>query len=152
MSVFGLKEDKTMNTVEINRRFNAMYNHMSGIYREVIKKYSMSECQFWILYALSSEGRPLNQKELQSYLIAPKQTIHSAIHRMLDEGYILLKETSGKRKFFELTEKGTQLASVSVSKVLEMEFTVLNEFTPEERNTLLSLSEKYIRLFEKEAL
>ena len=68
------------------------------------------------------------------------------------EGYILLKETSGKRKFFELTEKGTQLASVSVSKVLEMEFTVLNEFTPEERNTLLSLSEKYIRLFEKEAL
>lgn len=141
-----------MNAVEANQSFNTLYNQMSGIYHAIVKQYKMSECQFWILYALTVEEKPLSQAELIRYLIAPKQTIHSAIHKMISEEYITLKEISGTKKYYMLTKKGNELSSHTVKKVILDEIHVFDAFTEEERKTFISLLTKYIQQMERTSL
>lgn len=141
-----------MNAIETNQSFNTLYNKMNGIYHTIVKQYKMSECQFWILYALTVENKPLSQIELISYLIAPKQTIHSAIHKMISEEYISLKETSGTKKYYTLTQKGKQLAKNTVTKVIENETLVFDTFSEEERTTFISLLSRYIQQMERISL
>lgn len=122
---------------------------MNGVYRNIAKHYNMSSCQFWILYALSVEAKPLTQTELRSYLTEPKQTIHSALHKMEQDEIIVLKQTSGKKKYYELTEKGKSLAQETVNLVITHEIQALDTFKSKERETLIYLLGKYIDEFEK---
>lgn len=138
-----------MNSKKTNACFNDLYNRMNGIYRSIAKKYNLSECQFWILYALSVENRPLTQTELRSYLIEPKQTIHSAMHKMLDDEIIVLQQTSGKKKYFTLSEKGKLLADKTVNIVIFHEEKAFDTFTNQEREMLIHLFEKYIDEIER---
>lgn len=139
-----------MNSLQANAAFNALFNQMNGIYHEYVKQYNLTECQFWILYALNAEDRPLTQSELQNYIITPKQTIHSAILKMIENKLITLKEKTGNRKFFILTEKGKLLSQRTVKKVIQKEISVFDAFTTEERKMLIHLFSKYIQLLEGE--
>lgn len=141
-----------MDSLKTNQKFNAIYNRTNGIYHEIVKKYNMSECQFWIFYALYVEQRPLTQGELAEYLIAPKQTVHSAIQKMLDCHYIIFREKSGKRKYYELTEQGNTVADQTVKQVFQNELHVLDQFTCEERDHLIDTLTRFCDLLEKEAL
>lgn len=139
-----------MNSSQANAAFNTLFNQMNGIYHEFVKQYDLTECQFWILYALNAEDRPLTQSELQNYTLTPKQTIHSAILKMIENKIITLKEKTGNKKFFVLTEKGKQLSQQTVTKVIQKEISVFDTFTNEERKMLIHLFSKYIQLLEGE--
>lgn len=141
-----------MNASQANKEFNTLYNRMNGIYRNIVRKYNMSDCQFWIFYALYIEERPLTQGELTEYLLAPKQTIHSAIQKMVDCNYILLRETSGKKKYFELTTLGHDIAEKTVKNVVQSEVNVLEKLTLEEREQMIHTITRYCDLLEKEAI
>lgn len=132
-----------MNSKQTNLQFNLLYNQMTGIYHDIVKHYNLSECQFWILYALCEENKPLSQSELCAYLIAPKQTIHSSIQKMVEENYISLKEMSGKKKLYSLTTTGKQLSQKTVIPVIEAEEKTFRAFSEDERKQIIHLFQKY---------
>lgn len=137
-----------MNAIQTNHQYNELFNKMTGVYHTIVKQYDMSECQFWILYALTEEQNPLTQSELMRYINAPKQTIHSAIHKLIDEKMILLQEINGKKKSYILSQQGKELSKKTVQIVIQDEINVFEQFTEEERNQFLSLTQKYIELLE----
>ncbi len=139
-----------MDALQTNHKYNELYNKMTGVYRTIVKQYNMSECQFWILYALTEEQRPLAQSELMRYLTFPKQTIHSAIHKLIDENMILLQETNGNKKLYILSKQGKELAEKTVKVVIQDEINVFKSFSEEERNQFIALTQKYIDLLESE--
>lgn len=116
---------------------------MTGIYHNITKQFNLSECQFWILYALNAEDKPLNQAELCAYLIAPKQTIHSSIQKCILEGYISLKETSGKKKYYSLTRQGRKLSKQTVLPLIQLEEKVFDSFNEKEQKDIIRLFKKY---------
>lgn len=132
-----------MNSNQTNYEFNVLYNQMTGIYHEIVKRVNLSECQFWILYALNVENKPLSQSEISEYLISPKQTIHSSIHKLIEDGYISLKETNGKKKYYSLTRKGKQLSKKTVLPVIQIEVEAFDTFSEKERNQFIMLFKKY---------
>ncbi len=138
-----------MNAKECNHQYNETFNKMNAVYHNIAKQFHMSDTQFWILYALTEENKPLTQCELMNYLIAPKQTIHSAIHKLINENYISLQQTQGNRKLYDLTKEGKRLANQTVKKVIQDEINIFNEFTDEERTKFLIYTQKYISLLEK---
>ena len=112
----------------------------------------MPECQFWILYALYEKRKPLTQSELKEYLISPKQTIHSSIQKLMEQNFITLTKTHGKKKYFSLTEEGRKLAEETVGTVQKKEILAFEGFSEEEREQFISLLSRYCDLLEKEAL
>lgn len=141
-----------MDALHTNQLFNTEFNRMNGIYRILTQKYSMPECQFWILYALYAEDRPLTQSEIKEYLFSPKQTIHSSIQKLTERKFIELKETQGKKKYFSLTEEGRRFSEETVGIVQKKEILAFEGFSEEEREQFLSLYSRYCDLLEKEAL
>lgn len=141
-----------MDALHTNQLFNTEFNRMNGIYRILTQKYSMPECQFWILYALYEKRKPLTQSELKEYLISPKQTIHSSIQKLMEQNFITLTKTHGKKKYFSLTEEGRKLAEETVGTVQKKEILAFKGFSEEEREQFISLLSRYCDLLEKEAL
>lgn len=141
-----------MDALHTNQLFNTEFNRMNGIYRILTQKYSMPECQFWILYALYEKRKPLTQSELKEYLISPKQTIHSSIQKLMEQNFITLTKTHGKKKYFSLTEEGRKLAEETVGTVQKKEILDFEGFSEEEREQFISLLSRYCDLLEKEAL
>lgn len=134
-----------MNSIQANYEYNLIYNELTSIYHEMTKRYKLSECQFWILYAINEENRPLTQAEISRYLIAPKQTIHSSIQTLLKEGYIELSEVNGKKKYFSLTKLGISISNSTVKATMDVEIKAFDAFTEKERTEFIRLNQKLIQ-------
>ncbi len=124
--------------------YNDIIKENDNIYRGVAKRFGLSECAFWIVYALRAEREILTQSEICEVLYQPKQTIHSALKNLEAEGYIELSFGRDRRaKHVKLTEKGAALAERTVDRVLAAERNALLALTEVEQKTFLALFRKY---------
>lgn len=91
--------------------FNREMKKLDDIYRSAAKECGMAECAFWILYTLRVEEKSFTQAELCEFLAEPKQTVNSALKKLVAEGYLALSSGADQRsKLVQLTPKGEQLA------------------------------------------
>lgn len=133
-------------------RYNRIFKDTDKIYHNFAKSYGLSDCAFWILYLLRETDTQYTQAEICNMLSLPRQTVNSALKNLQSEGYISLTpvENNKKSKILVLTEKGEVLAKNSADMVLKAEIKVLRQFSENELQLFLSLSEKYAVLLRKE--
>lgn len=133
-------------------RYNRIFKDTDKIYHNFAKSYGLSDCAFWILYLLRETDTQYTQAEICNMLSLPRQTVNSALKNLQSEGYICLTpvENNKKSKILVLTEKGEGLAKNSADMVLKAEIKVLRQFSENELQLFLSLSEKYAVLLRKE--
>lgn len=133
-------------------RYNHIFKDTDKIYHNFAKSYGLSDCAFWILYLLRETDTQYTQAEICNMLSLPRQTVNSALKNLQSEGYISLTpvENNKKSKILVLTEKGEVLAKNSADMVLKAEIKVLRQFSENELQLFLSLSEKYAVLLRKE--
>lgn len=124
--------------------YNSIIKEHEDLYRQLAKRFGMSECSFWILYSLRETNTSITQSELCYALSQPKQTINSALKKMQDYGFIeLLISQDRRKKFIHLTDKGALLAQETVDKVILLENQTFDTFTEEEQSLFLQLLHKY---------
>lgn len=133
-------------------RYNRIFKDTDKIYHNFAKSYGLSDCAFWILYLLRETDTQYTQAEICNMLSLPRQTVNSALKNLQSEGYICLTpvENNKKSKILVLTEKGEGLAKNSADMVLKAEIKVLRQFSENELQLFLSLSEKYAVLLRRE--
>lgn len=133
-------------------RYSRIFKDTDKIYHNFAKSYGLSDCAFWILYLLRETDTQYTQAEICNMLSLPRQTVNSALKNLQSEGYICLTpvENNKKSKILVLTEKGEGLAKNSADMVLKAEIKVLRQFSENELQLFLSLSEKYAVLLRKE--
>ena len=91
---------------EVLAIFNATINGSEEIYQAVAKSFGLSDCAFWILYCMRQAEEKVTQKDICSFIYQPKQTVHSALKKMVEDGLIEVGDYNGKRhKYVTLTEK-----------------------------------------------
>lgn len=73
----------------------------------------------------------------------PKQTLHSAISKLEDNGYVILL-TEGRSKCARLTESGLALAEATAGRIIAAEDRVYATWTPTELAAYLTLTERYL--------
>ena len=84
--------------------YNAAYKEQDDLYRAVARQCGLSDCAFWVLYALRESGRPMTQSDVCAAVYQPKQTVHSALKKLAGEGYLQLTEGRDRRsKYLTLT-------------------------------------------------
>ncbi len=124
--------------------FNETINGSEEIYRAVAKSFGLSDCAFWILYCIRQSEEKVTQKDICSFIYQPKQTVHSALKKMVEDGLIEVGDYNGKRhKYVTLTEKGEAFSKKTVDLVLAEEIAIFEDMDVSEREIAMKLLAKY---------
>ena len=132
--------------------FNQLYKEMDEIYHQYAKRRGISDTALWLLYSLYEDGAGYTQRELCSAWHYPPQTINSALKNLVNQGYIRLKPVEGnqKNKRIVLTEAGNEMMQEIISPLIRAEKRTFQRLEKSERDTLLSLTHKYVSLLKGE--
>lgn len=131
-------------------RFINLDKELSSIYQKQSKKFEISETTILILYAIRASENGVTQKEIIEEYLLPKQTVNSAMKKLLDEGKVFVSEKNGREKRLLLTKEGVKMAAKSADLILEAEKKAFFSFTEKEQKTIVSLLEKYNKRLEDE--
>lgn len=77
--------------------YNKETKKLDDLYRSAAKNCGMAECAFWILYTLRVEEKSFTQAEICEFLVEPKQTVNSALKKLVAEGYLALSAGTDQR-------------------------------------------------------
>ena len=135
--------DKTNNARKKLYEFNNALKSVDESYRNVAKRYGVSEASFWTLYTLRMEPGNITQSDVCNVLYQPKQTVNSALKKLEGEGYITLTPAGAHTKNIALTASGIELCERTVDKVIEAECDALKEMTDDEAENLIALQRTY---------
>lgn len=129
-----------------------IYNENTLLYHRLARAYGLPDCAFWLLYTLRSEEAPLTQTQLSEQLSLPKQTVNSALKKLVEEGVLRLEAADGnlKNKRVCLTEAGEAFLRRTVDRVFGVESAAAARLTEEERSALVALSQKLLDAFRAE--
>ena len=131
-------------TNDLLSQYNGIMKENNEFYRVFVKKFGLSECSFWILYMLRTAYAAPVQSEICACLHQSKQTINSALKKLVEEEYLKLTPGKDRRsKQISLTENGNRLCEKTVDHVIKMEKNALESLSMEEQELLLSLFRKY---------
>ena len=123
---------------------NEIMKETDDLYRNLAKKFKMSDCMIWILYILREDDRSVTQSDICNMMYMPKQTVNSSLKKMESEGYIELLNINDKRsKQVCLTEKGVDLANNTVDIIISKENNALSKMDKEELALFINLFKKY---------
>ena len=123
---------------------NEIMKETDDLYRNLAKKFKMSDCMIWILYILREDDRSVTQSDICNMMYMPKQTVNSSLKKMEAEGYIELLNIKDKRsKQVCLTEKGVDLANNTVDIIISKENNALSKMDKEEQALFINLFKKY---------
>lgn len=139
------------NTEALLRQFNSLYQGYDEIYHSLSLAAGLSDSAFWILYCLLEQGDGCLQKDICACTCTSKQTIHSAICKMQNQGLIELRPGRGRNMHIHLTGAGKELARDRVLPVIRMERETFGDLAPEESRELLRLTRKYMDRFRQRA-
>lgn len=128
------------------KRLNYLLGEIDGTYHEVARKLGVSDSVSKILYTIcdtdGGDRCPLHEICRQTGL--SKQTVNSALRGLEREGLIYLRAVDGKAKEVCLTEPGKAFAEKTARQVIQIENDILEDWTPEELEIYLKLTERYL--------
>lgn len=134
---------------EGRKRINYLTNEICALYHQAAMKFGLSDSALEILYTLCDEGDRCPQKIIYQKTGSRRSTINSAIRRLEKEGVLYLEAQDGRSTLVCLTEKGHKLVKEKAFPLLQTENEVFSEWTEEERELYLSLTEKYLISFKE---
>ena len=129
-----------------------IYNENTLLYHRLARACGLPDCAFWLLYTLRSEEAPLTQTQLSEQLSLPKQTVNSALKKLVAEGGLRVEAADGnlKNKRVCPTEAGEAFLRRTVDRVFGVESAAAARLTEEERSALVALSQKLLDAFRAE--
>lgn len=129
-----------------------IYNETNLLYHRLARTCGLSDCALWLLYTLRAEESPLTQTQLSEMLSLPKQTVNSALKKLVEAGCLRLEAADGnlKNKQVLVTEAGNAFLHRTVDRVFALEDAAVSRLTGEERAALLALSQKLQDAFRTE--
>ena len=124
---------------ELNRLLiaNARMSH------QLAQLAGMNDAAFQLLYALADLDGICCQSDLCIVTALPKQTVHSAIRQLEQEGCLTLEKGIGRRRMVNLTDQGRQLVEEKVAAVVRAEEAALASLSRAEQRLLISLLGRY---------
>mgnify|MGYP005898045153 FL=1 len=135
---------------EIQRDFNKFDKELDELYHETALKMGISDSAFCIFYILYNLGDGCLQKDICHEAFANKQTVNSSIRKLVQEGYIYLKQGVGRDKHIFLTEAGKQFVEKYIVPVVQKENAAFTALKEEEQKELLRLANIYMESLREE--
>lgn len=133
------------------KRFNHLLGETNAAYHDAALQLGLSDSAMQILYAVCGYGEGLRcpLQEICRQTSLSKQTIHSSLHRLMQEGILRLEQAGNRNKDVCLTEKGRQFAQKTVARIIETENAIFASWPPEDVEKYLQLTEAFLTALQK---
>lgn len=134
------------------KKIEQQQKEMDAIYHNAAIRYGLSDSVMWILYQIADAKETVTQQDLCRQCFFAKQTVHSAVANLVQNGYVRLETIPKTRnqKRIVLTEEGQKLCHDTVDHLREAEIRAYAKLTAEELQTYLRLNEKLNALLREE--
>lgn len=126
--------------------YNQTFKEMGDLYHEIAQRMGLSDSAFDVLYAMCELKDGCLQKDICDHSYLTKQTVHSAVRKLIGEEILRTEPGKGRDIHLFLTEKGRLLAKRTIMPLMEQEQTVFASMSPEEGHELVRLTQKYVSL------
>ena len=129
-----------------------------ALYSRVASAFGLTTCEMWIYYFLLIEENGITQRDICSQMSFKKQTVNSAVAKLVKNGMLILSITDGnsKNKILMLTPEGREFAQRTVSQLLEAELKAAKKFGSKKLISFCKLRDEYygtlLQEFEKNFL
>ncbi|MCI8453788.1 MAG: winged helix-turn-helix transcriptional regulator [Lachnospiraceae bacterium] len=127
--------------------FNTLYKEMDEIYHEFALKKGISDSVLMIYYFMVQFGDGGLQRDIAAYYCTSKQTIHSSVKKLEEQGFLCANEGRGRDRKLYFTPAGRRFAEEKIVPLIEAENGIFADMVPEERTEFLRLTRKYVSLF-----
>lgn len=133
--------DQLVQYYNISRETDAIYSRLA-------ERGGISDSMFWVLYSIRMSGGQCTQRDISRSWAMSKQTVHSALKKLQEGGYITMEVSALDRrsKHIGLTEQGREFAAKNIDDIFTTEREAFCAMEEQERQALLELSGKYHRL------
>lgn len=125
------------------REWNRIYKEMDRIYHGIAARMGLSDTAFMVLYGLCELGEGCLQKDICDHCWLSKQTVHSAIRKLEQQGLLQMRPGKGRDMHLHLTPGGEQLVRQKILPVFAAENGAFVAMDEKNRSQLLQLSREY---------
>ena len=133
--------------------WDSLCKEESDFYHRAAVRSGLPDVAYWVIYSVCWRETPVSQSELCAENYFPKQTVHSAVAKLVSLGLVRLdaKEDSRKRKLIELTPSGETFCEQYVRPILQVESDALEEMDRGEVEQMLATMKKQLTLMKEKA-
>ncbi len=126
------------------KEFNHIFKECNHIYHEIALKLGLSDSGFDIFYTLCDIGDGCLQKDICGATMLSKQTIHSSVRKLAEDGYLVMKPGRGRDMHICLTDTGRSLIEEKIALAIQVENLAFTDMSEEEQAEFLRLNRKYV--------
>ena len=138
------------NTItEDMKRFNYLSREIDSAYHEAALKMGLSDSAVLILYTICNDGGACLLSDITRLSGVSKQTINSALRKLEAEDIVSLESFAGKKKKVCLTEKGQTSVKHTILHMIEVENSIFDSWSDQERTMYLDLTMRYLTAFKE---
>lgn len=136
------------NATTLLEQFNRSWKGIDRVYHEIARRSGLSDCAFWILYALRDAGTAMPQNELSQVWLYSRQTVSSTLRQLEERGLISVRYAAGSRrdKQISLTEDGERFTGVYIEPAMQAEKKALMALDAQDRDALIAGIDRYAGL------
>lgn len=124
------------------KKYQGEEKKVRDLYHKIALSAGLSDSALWTLYSLYNKKSISTQKSLAEELGLAKQTVNSAVNRLLKREYLELEQMNVGRnqKKISLTHKGLSLCEKVIGPLIEAQHRAFFRFSQDEQEMLLSLA------------
>lgn len=108
----------------LQTEFDRLYREMRELYHETASAVGLTDSGLTVMYTICELGEGCRQKDICQRCSAPKQTIHSALRKLIEEGFIRTEPGRGHEIHIYLTPEGMKLANQIVLLLSSVKYQV----------------------------
>lgn len=129
-----------------------LYKETDKLYARIARGCGLSDCAYWVMYAIEVAGGKATQRELAEQLSYSKQTVNSAVRTLEVRGLVELAFAPGSKrsKDVSFTEDGVAFVRERIAPAMDIERQAFASLEPAERVELVRLAMKYARAVDDE--
>lgn len=125
---------------------------VQALYHDIALQVGLSDSAFWVFYCLCASTEIHTQNSIAEWSCMPKQTINSAINKLVAADYLQLEKAVSARnsKYVHLTEKGRAFCKKNVMPIINAETKAFSRLSGEEYQAFLAVYEKQLLFLQEE--
>ena len=132
------------------QQFTNITGEIDALYHEAAFLLGQSDSTMTVLYTVRANGGQCSISDICRLSGIRKQTLNSALRKMEQEGLIALEADGAKAKTVVFTKEGAERAEQTAGRLQAMEDNALADWTPEEVEQYLALSNRFLSRFREQ--
>ena len=140
-----------MNSYTLFQEYLQLDHQIDEFYHSLAQNQGLSDSALWVLWSLSELGDGCTQTDICRQFFISKQTVHSSVRKLEQDGILSLRPKEGREIALFLTDRGHAFVREKIRPAMEAERAAAEGLTAEEWNTILRLSRKWLALFRQAA-